>query len=115
MATPQYAVDASQPTTILNAASATGPGLAYANAQIQGNASSGGGSWQTVVTGSPSGISVNLEGSNDGVNWFALDNSVATGGEVRDVNTATTFLRANLATLTGGTSPTVSVIFCAGS
>jgi hypothetical protein len=45
-------------------------------------------------------------------NWFTLDTSTTTTKEMRHVvNKPVLWIRANLATLTGGASPTVSVIF----
>jgi hypothetical protein len=91
--------------TLLAAASGTGIGtskglpFAYKNH-----------TWNTVITGSPTTVSVTLEGSIDGTNWFVLDTSTSTSNEMRHVtNKPVTYLRANLGTLSGGAAPTVTV------
>ena len=105
-----FAIDPEQPTTILNAAAATGAGDAWANVQRRVGGLFRAFAWQVVTAGAPTGLSVTLQGSLDGVNWTTIDTSTATGGETRDVSAfPATFLRANVGTLTGGTNPTVSV------
>ncbi len=117
MATPQYALDPDLATTVLNAAAATGAGLAYAAPQRRGGAGLVSAySWSTIITGSPSGISVTIQGSNDGSTWTTLDTSTSTSGETRVFSGSPAgFLRANLGTLTGGSSPTVTVKIQPGS
>lgn len=67
-------------------------------------------SWDVIITGGPASISVTLEGSLDGVNWFVLDTSTSTSNALRHVvDKPVRYLRANLGTLTGGAAPTVSV------
>lgn len=63
--------------------------------------------WQTKIDGTPSVVDVDLEGSLDGVNFFALDTSTSTTGEMRHIaNKAVKFIRINLVAFTfGGTSP----------
>jgi len=59
--------------------------------------------WTTQTTGSPASITINLEGSIDGTNWYQLDQSVATTGEMRTViNKAVRWLRINLTGLASG-------------
>lgn len=61
------------------------------------------------MTGAPTTVSVTLQGSLDGVNWFVLATSSSTTGDYQSVaDKPVFFVRANLATLTGGTSPTVT-------
>jgi len=76
------------------------------------------------TTGSPSSVSVDLEGSLDGSFWFALgrlnDLSALTVGPdpYGGQDTSATFkhahwvrhVRANLLTLSGGSSPTVTAL-----
>ena len=99
---------------LLNAVTSTGAGT-----NIWGGRKEAGGyqqkyTWQTVVTGSPASVSVKLEGSLDGDNWYALDTSSNVSGELRAVvNSPVAFVRGNLATLTGGSSPSVTVLFMA--
>lgn len=73
----------------------------------------------TTVTGSPSTVAVNLEGSLDGTTWTVLGTSTGSavvnnlpGGPYTDtvasVGPEVRYVRANLVTLTGGTAPTVS-------
>lgn len=66
--------------------------------------------WSTVITGAPATLVVNLEGSLDGDNWYVLDSSSNVSGEMKSVvNTPVLYIRGNLTTLTGGTSPTLTV------
>lgn len=111
-----YALDPELPNTILNAATATGAGSAYANAVRRIGGKFANYTWQTVLTGAPTGVSITLQGSDDGANWTTIDTSTLATGETRYVaNTPVTFLRANVGTLTGGTAPTVTVnLQCGG-
>lgn len=62
----------------------------------------------TVVTGGPTGVSIKLQGSLDGANWYDLATSTSTTGDYQTaVDKPARYLRVNLGTLTGGTSPTV--------
>lgn len=68
---------------------------------------------QIIVTGGPSGCTVNLDGSLDGVNWFDLS-----GGQTCTSNTMfhvvskpVAYVRGDLTALTGGTSPTVTISY----
>lgn len=89
----------------LNAVTATGAGTAF---EIQEETASGM-TWTVIVTGAPSVTTTNLEGSLDATNWFTLDTSATLTSEMRHVvNKDVKHLRCNLATLTGGSSPTVS-------
>ena len=107
--------------TILSA-SATGNGATYSvpltNAQAGDYNSTY--AWQTNVTGGPTALSCTLEGSLDGTTWLTIDTNTATTSALRVVNLANTnagpyaFLRAALGTLTGGTSPTVTILLTLG-
>lgn len=93
-----------QPQTLLSAVSTTG-----VSGYILDMWPSRGGfplhiTWTTLTTASPATVTINLEGSIDGTNWYQLDQSVSTSGEMRTViNKAVRWLRANLTTLASGT------------
>lgn len=72
--------------------------------------------WQTIITGSPTSVTVRLEGSIDGTNWFQLDESTSLTNEMRHIAyKLATQVRANLITLSGGSTPTVTVTSVSGS
>ena len=96
---------------LLDAATATGVGDTWnirsgaANHTLQGTA-----------TGNPTGITTDLEGSLDGVTWYTLAAHKWVNGELTDqqamfhvLSKYVTYVRVNLTTLTGGTSPTVTI------
>lgn len=94
----------SGPTASLSAATATGPGATVDLGVVRSVHT-----MQTVVTGAPSGVTVNLEGSLTGGAWVTLASSTSTTGDVQTASgKAVRYVRANLATLTGGTGPTVT-------
>lgn len=73
---------------------------------------------QIEVTGSPTAVTVDLEGSLDDGFWTALGTiplsaqDITDGGSVTHLlNKPIRFVRANLTELTGGTSPTVTVLY----
>lgn len=69
---------------------------------------------QTVVSGAPTTVSVVLEGSLDGTNWTTLATSSSTTGDQQSVaDKPQAYVRARVATLTGGTSPAVSAFIAA--
>jgi hypothetical protein len=72
--------------------------------------------WSTAYTGSPTAVSVSLQGSNDQINWQTIDTTTATTGESRYVSFTVPFkfLRAYVTTLTAGTSPTAIVLVTFG-
>ena len=68
---------------------------------------------QILVTGSPSGCTVNLDGSLDGTHWFDLS-----GGQTCTSNTMfhvvskpVAYVRGDLTALSGGSSPTVTISY----
>jgi hypothetical protein len=71
--------------------------------------------WQTIIggTGSFTSITVNLEGSLDGVNWFQLDQSTNATGETRHiVNKPIRYVRPNVvANVVASGAPTLTVQF----
>lgn len=97
--------------TSLSAATATGAGT-----QLNLMDSKPFHTWTVVVTGSPTVVSVDLEGSIDnGTNWFTLDTSTTTTSEMRHViNKPVLSVRAKLNTLTAGAAPTVTVFIVSG-
>jgi len=93
------------PLTSLNAATATGPGAVK---DLEGSFD-----FHTIFVHSTGGASwsVTLEGSHDGVNWDAMATVTYSG----NIDTMTPvsgllvrYVRANLISLTGGTSPTIT-------
>jgi|SRR3990167_1580622 len=67
-------------------------------------------SFDILITGSPATVTVLLEGSLDGTNWFTLATvSLTTDSLNFIVDKPVLYLRANLTALTGGSAPTVSV------
>lgn len=77
---------------------------------------------QVNITGAPSAVVVDLEGSLDNILWSQLAQHTMTAGEL----TATTamfhvtdkpveYIRVNLTTLTSGSSPTVTALHFWGS
>lgn len=99
-------------TTLLNAATATGAGSVFTPGFEPSEYS-----WQIAVTGAPTGVSVQFQisradAADNGGNpvWETVDTSTTTTSEIRHISNAPGLqIRANLATLTGGTAPTVTV------
>jgi len=93
------------PFTALNAVTATGAGAsrdlekAFATFDVL-----------LFTTGSPTTVTVVLEGSHDGTNWYQIGNPAITLSTPHQLITGYVFryVRANLITLTGGSSPTVT-------
>lgn len=72
----------------------------------------GGLSWQTTFGSAPGGITVNLQMSNDGVNWQTIDTSTATAGELRQIpSVVALFIRATISASAGGTTVTVTLVY----
>ena len=99
--------------TLLSAVTATGAGNSKDIGHIITNHVI-----QATITGAPTAVTVDLEGSIDGANFASIDSHVFTAGEltathalVTLVDLPVTFVRANLTTLTGGTAPTVTVVY----
>ena len=73
---------------------------------------------QITTTGGPSAVTVDLEGSLDGINWALVLTSPLSAAELV-AGVAITFIadktvryvRLNLPTLTGGSSPTVTALY----
>jgi len=66
---------------------------------------------QLDYTGSPTVVEIDLEGSLDGDNWISMASHTAGGTPdmFHVTDKMVRHLRVNLTTLTGGTSPTVTV------
>lgn len=96
---------------LLSAVAATGVGSGYmCGGGIESH------TMQATITGAPTAVTVDLQGSVDGDVWFQLDTHAFSAGELTAtgamwhiVNKVVKYVRANLATLTAGTSPTVTV------
>lgn len=72
----------------------------------------GGLSWQTVYGTVPTSLTVNLQISNDGVNFQTIDTSTNTAGELRTVPSVTAlFIRATISANVGGTTVTVILVY----
>lgn len=92
------------PFTSLNAATTTGAGASKDLEEVLATHLA-----IVEITGNPSSVTIVLEGSHDGSRWVYLGQvanfngvtAIAGAGAVRHI-------RANLTTLTGGTSPTVT-------
>lgn len=68
---------------------------------------------QAVLTGSPSGCTLHLEGSLDASHWLDLsgDQTCTSNLMFHVVNRAVASVRVNLTALSGGTSPTVAISY----
>lgn len=65
--------------------------------------------WQTVFSAAPDSVTVNLEASLDGTNWFVVDSSTAVAGEIRSLTGSYRFLRANNSAVANGAGKTLTV------
>jgi hypothetical protein len=102
---------------MLNAVTATGAGTGYSVPVSLGDHGDpkSGFSWQTVVTGAPSTVNDEIDCSSDDSHWQSVStNTTATGNFTTVSYAACLYIRANLTTLTGGTSPTVTVYLVFG-
>src|SRR4051812_23350894 len=104
------------PFAILSAASSTGAG---ASTDLGGVARE----WttHTVTTGSPVSVDLRVQGSLDNVNWFTLGEPSAGSQGVTELSGASNaarpyfrYVRGNVFTLSGGSSPTVTVYAAVG-
>lgn len=98
------------PFISLAAVTVTGPGAEFGFSQPVRNIS-----MQVVFTSNPSPVKVTLEGTIDGADWFTLatfDTGAGTPNANKDIvygdNISVIGARANLVTLTGGTTPNVT-------
>jgi len=103
------------PFTSLNAVTTTGIGGVMIMSAPHNNVS-----MQVVSTGSPTAVKANLEGSIDGINFTPLAVFDTGAGATNlaiasSTSTMVLYARANLLTLTGGTTPTVTARILAGN
>jgi len=95
------------PVASLSAATSTGPGTVTDLGVVRSAHT-----LQTSTTGSPTGVTVLLEGSLAAAGpWATLATSTSTTGDVQTATgKAVRYVRANLTVLTGGTAPTVTAL-----
>lgn len=105
---------------LLKAAAATGAGDSKKLVARYGESSTH--TVQIDITGAPTAVVVDFEGSLDEKSWFQLASHTMTASELTAtaamfhvVDKPVEFIRSNLTTLTGGSSPTVSVLHFWGS
>ena len=98
---------------LANAATATGVSTSWAVRMKPRNHSV-----QITITGAPTAVTVDLEGSLDGNTWVSLASHVMSAGELTAaaalfhvVDKAVRYVRINILTLTGGTAPTVTTLY----
>lgn len=98
---------------LLNAATATGASTTWAVRMKPRNHSV-----QITITGAPTAVTVDLEGSLDDVTWVSLASHVMSAGELTAaaalfhvVDKPVRYVRTNVTTLTGGTAPTVTTLY----
>jgi hypothetical protein len=73
---------------------------------------------QVTITGAPTAVTVDLEGSLDNVTWSSMASHVLTAGELTAtaalfhiVDKPVRYVRTNVTVLTGGTAPTVTTLY----
>lgn len=95
-AVPSYAMERTAVLTLANAQIATGDGPVLNLGNVYTKFT-----WYTVITGGSS-VSITLQGSLDGTNWYTLDTSTSATSEMRHVvNKPVLYLKTNLGTWTG--------------
>jgi len=101
--------------TLLNAATATGTGSTQKTFAIPDKHTVAATMGGTVVA---TAVTVSLEGSIDDTTWFTLASHAFSAGEITAeaamfhiTDKPVKYVRANLVTLTGGTAPTVTVLY----
>ncbi len=100
-------------TVLLAAATATGVGAIKSfNLLIDKHA------LQVTTTGDPTAVTVTLEGSLDGTNFFTVGTHAFVAADITadgaiffDVDSPCLSVRVNLTVLTAGTAPTVTAIY----
>lgn len=73
---------------------------------------------QVSITGAPTAVEIDLEGSLDNISFFTLGQMVFDAGDLTALgamlhvpSSVVRFVRVNLTTLTGGSSPTVTALY----
>lgn len=100
---------------ILNAATATGAGSTFRVGIIPTKHTCAVTMGGTLVA---TAVTIDLEGSIDDTSWFTLANHAFTAAEITAtsamfhvVDKPVKYVRANLQTLTGGTDPTITMLY----
>jgi hypothetical protein len=89
-------------------ATATGPGLEFDVGRARNN-------WGVFIntTGSPTSVSVSLQGSPDGgTTWYTITGAGSAAGYAAVTSLPLTHIRLYLGTLSGGASPAVDAWIC---
>jgi hypothetical protein len=109
---PYVTLDPGAPTTLLSGATATGAVQAF-TLQPRPDGALQSIVFQEIITGSPTTVSINFETSLDGgTTWSALTTGILTQATLLATASSLapgSLYRLNLVTLSGGTSPTVTV------
>jgi hypothetical protein len=71
--------------------------------------------WTVKFATAPSAVSIILQGSLNNSDWYTLDTSTSTAGEIRVVATSAVFIRARISSKTGGGNTTVQIVLKDGS
>lgn len=98
---------------LLDAVTATGPSLPWIVRMKPRNHTV-----QLIITGDPTAVTLDLEGSLDGVTWAQLAEHVMSAEELAAGNSmfhvvdqVVRYVRLNLTLLTAGTAPTVTAFY----
>lgn len=98
---------------LLNAVAATGAGTTHAVRMKPRNHTV-----QFTITGAPTAVTLDLEGSLDDSTWISLASHIMTAAELiataamfHVVDKPVRYVRLNLTTLTAGTTPTVTALY----
>ena len=104
-------------TTLLNAATSTGASSSLTHSTPVRNHA-----LQVTITGAPTAVTVELLGSLDNTNFVTSATHVLSAGELTAtkamyfvIDKPLAYVKANLAVLTGGTTPTVTVKYAGES
>lgn len=92
--------DANGGAAVLNSSSVAVPHPKAGNRRI---------TWNARYSATPTTVTIVLQGSMDDTNWFTLDTTTSTAGEVRSIETTVPFIRASLTVKTGSFNTTVEV------
>lgn len=98
---------------LLNAATATGASTTHVVRMKPRNHTV-----QFTITGAPTAVTMDLEGSLDDTTWISLASHIMTAAELTAtaamfhvVDKPVRYVRLNLTTLTAGTAPTVTALY----
>ena len=67
-------------------------------------------SWQVLFGTPPGTVTINLQASNDGVNFATIDTTTATVNSIRITTVSAKFIRINMSAVTGGDTFSVIVV-----